>query len=133
MDATKRIYIFLVLVVVVVILIYAQGIIIPFILAILFWFMIRVTKKLLSKIKYLKNWPEWIFTVISSVILLGFLFLIVEMISLNIRQLSNTLPDYEKNVNMITQSVQDKFNMDLSSLMNDFTKELNFGEILSKI
>jgi AI-2 transport protein TqsA len=133
MDATKKIYIFLVLVVLVVILIYAQGIIIPFILALLFWFMIRVIKKQLSRIRFFRKWPEWIFTVFSSIILLGFLFLIVEMISVNIRQLSNTLPEYEENVNKISQSIQEQTDLDLSGLANDFAKELNFGEILSKI
>lgn len=133
MDATKKIYIFLVLVVLVVILIYAQGIIIPFILAILFWFMIRVIKKQLSRIRIFRKWPEWIFTVFSSVILLGFLFLTVEMISVNIRQLSNTLPEYEENINNISQSIQDQIDMDLYGLANDFAKELNFGEILSRI
>lgn len=133
MDASKKIYIFLVIVVLVVVLIYAQGIIIPFILAILFWFMIRVIKKLLSKIRFLKKWPGWVFTVLSSVILLGFLFLTVEMITVNIRQLSNTLPEYEENVNKITASIKSQFNLNFSNLMSDFSKELNFGEILSTI
>jgi len=133
MDATKRIYIFLIIVTLVVVLIYAQGIIIPFILAILFWFMIRVIKKLLSKIRYIKRSPDWLLTTISSLILLSFLFLTVEMISVNISQLSGTLPEYEENINKVTQSIKNRFDIDFSGMMTDFTKDLNFGEILSKI
>jgi predicted PurR-regulated permease PerM len=133
METSKKIYIFLIAITVVVVLIYAQSIIIPFVLAILFWFMIRVIKKLLSKIRLIRHWPKWIFTVISSVILLSFLVFTVEMISSNIQDISNTFPVYEKNVNKITQSINQQFDIDLSAMINDYTKNLNFGNLLSKL
>ncbi|MBW6536408.1 MAG: AI-2E family transporter [Mariniphaga sp.] len=133
MKATNKIYIFLVLTAFVVILIYAQGIIIPFILAILFWFMIRVIKKLLAKVKYVKHWPQWLLTIISSLILLSFLFLIVQMISMNIKYLSNMLPVYESNVNKIAQSINQKFDVELSSLLSEYIKDLYLGGILSRL
>lgn len=132
-DTPRKIYIFLVLVTLVVVLIFAQGIIIPFILAILFWFMIRVIKNLLSKVRFIKRWPQWLLTAISSLILLSFLFLTVEMISVNISQLSKTLPVYEENISKITQSVKNRFDIDFSGMLSDFAQDLNFGEILSKI
>ncbi len=133
MEATRKIYIFLILAVLVVVLIYAQGIIIPFILAILFWFMIRVIKKLLTRLPFLKKWPQWVLTVISSLILLSFLFLIVQMITMNIKFLSNTLPVYEASVNKITRSINERFNLELSNVLEEFSRDLNFGEVLSKI
>jgi predicted PurR-regulated permease PerM len=133
METTKRIYIFLIIVTLVMVLIYAQGIIIPFILAILFLFLIRVMRNILSKIKYAGRVPQWVLTIISSVLLLTFLVFTVEMISQNIQQLSKTLPVYEANVNKITNSINQQFNVDLSSLLSDFADELNFGGILSKI
>jgi predicted PurR-regulated permease PerM len=133
MEATKRIYIFLIIVTLVMVLIYAQGIIIPFILAILFLFLIRVIRNMLSKIKYVGKLPKWILTIISSVLLLTFLVFTVDMISQNIQQLSRTLPVYEANVNKITNSINQQFNVDLSTLLSDFADELNFGGILSKI
>jgi AI-2 transport protein TqsA len=133
MKATNKIYIFLVLTALVVVLIYAQGIIIPFILAILFWFMIRVIKKLLGKIKYIKHWPQWLLTIISSLILLSFLFLIVQMISMNIKYLSNTLPVYESNVNKITQLINQRFDVELSSLLSEYINDLYLGGILTKL
>lgn len=133
MEATRRIYIFLIVVTLVVILIYAQSIIIPFILAVLFLFLIRVIRQNLSKIIFIKRWPKWLLTIISSVLLLVFLIFTVEMISRNIQQLSRTLPVYEENINKITKSINNQFNVDLSSMLSDFAEELNFGGILSKI
>lgn len=133
METSKRIYIFLILITVVVVLIYAQSIIIPFILAILFWFLIRVIKKILSKVKFFRIWPKWILTIFSSILLLSILVLAVQMITKNIQQLSETMPVYEANIHKITNSINVRFNIDLGTLLSDFAKDLEFGNILSKL
>ncbi len=133
MDTAKKIYIFLIVITLVVVLIYAQSIIIPFILALLFWVLIRVIKKLLSKVKFIGRWPKWLLTVISSVLLLSFLILAIQVISKNIQQLSTTLPVYEANVTKITNSINERFDIDLFSMMSDYAKDLNFGNILSSL
>lgn len=130
---SKRIYVFLILVVLVLILIYAQNIIIPFILAVLFLFLIRVTRNLLSKIKFVGLLPKWSLTLVSSVLLLIFLLFTIEMISQNIQQLSATLPIYETNLNKITQKINSQFDIDISNLASDFAQDLNFKGILSRI
>lgn len=133
METTKKIYIFLIVITVVVVLIYAQSIIIPFTLAVLFWFMIRVIKKILSKLKFIRRLPKWLLTIISSILLLSFLVFAVEMISANIQHITQTLPVYEKNINKITQSINAQFDVDLMTILSDFAQDLNFGDILSKI
>lgn len=133
MEATNKIYIFIILVTIVVVLIYAQTIIIPFILAVLFLFLIRIVRHILSKIKFVGRLPKWLLTLISSVLLLSFLAFTVQMISQNIQQLSNTLPVYENNINKITKLINDQFSVDLSTILNDFAKDLDFADILSKI
>ena len=133
MKNTNKIYIFLIVMATVVVLIYAQKIIIPFILAILFWFLIRVIKKVLSKVKFIKGLPKWILTVISSVLLLTFLVFTVTMISKNIQQLSGTIPIYEANVNKIANSINQQFDIDIVSMLGDFAQDLNFGNILKSI
>ncbi len=133
MDSAKKIYVFLIVITTVVVLISAQSILIPFILAILFWFMIRVIKKLLSKIKYIGNLPRWILTILSLVILLGAIFFIAELITGNIQQISQTLPEYEDNIYKITGAVNSYFNIDLGTMITDWTKDYNFGKILTSL
>jgi AI-2 transport protein TqsA len=133
METSKKIYIFLILITTVIVLIYAQTIIIPFILAILFWFMIRVIKKILSKIKFISRWPHYLISLISTMLLLSFMVFAVQMITANIQQISNTLPVYEKNINVITQHINQRFNIDLFTIASDFTTNLNFGKILSTL
>jgi len=133
METNKKIYIFLIVITIVIVCIYAQSIIIPFILAILFWFLIRVIKKLLSRLKIFCRFPKWVLTFFSTILLLGFLVFAVIMISKNIKVLSRTLPVYEANVTKMTNSVNERFDIDLMTMLGGFAKDLNFGNILSSI
>jgi AI-2 transport protein TqsA len=133
MDTVKKIYVFLLIVTMVVVLIVAQGIIIPFVLAILFWFLIRVIKKGLKKIPVVRAFPNWVITVFSSLILLSLLFLTIIMITYNIRYLSATLPVYEDNINKITGAIKERYEMDFAIILNGLMKDINFGGILGRI
>lgn len=133
MDTAKKIYIFLIVITVVVVAIYAQSIIIPFILAVLFWFIIRVIKKLFLKIKFVQNWPWWLLTIFSSILLLVILYLAINVITTNIQQLSAKLPEYQANVSDVTQSINEKFDTDLMTVFGDYAKDFDFSKILSSL
>jgi AI-2 transport protein TqsA len=133
METTKKIYIFLILITSVVILIYAQSIIIPFILAILFWFLIRVVKKFLSRVGFIGRLPTWLLTTLSSILLLSLLLFAIQLISNNIQQLSNTLPVYEANITKIANSINDRFDINLVDILSTHAKDINFGGILSSL
>lgn len=130
---TNKIYVLLLIIITVVILIIGQTIIIPFVLAVIFWFMIRVIKKTILRISYLRKWPEWIFTVISTLILFSFLVFIVGMITSNIQYLSNALPNYQNNFAEIKKSVSSQFNVELDTLFSNFTTQFEFTTILSSL
>ena len=133
METSKKIYSFLIIVTAVIVLIYVQSIIIPFVLAILLWVVIRVVKKNLLKIKFIRSWPHWLLTVISSMLLFGLIVLAIKIITANIQQISNALPAYEKNVNTIALYINEHFNIDLYEIVSDFAAELNLREILAKL
>ncbi len=133
MNHSKKIFVLLAVVATVLVLIYAQTIIVPFILAILFWFIIRVIKKLLLRIKFVSKIPNWIITIFSTLLLLSFLVLIVSMVTKNINQLSDALPVYEKNVNSMTEQINEAFNIDLFEFIGEYAKDLNFGNMLSSL
>ncbi len=133
METSKKIYLFLIVITIVVVCIYAQSIIIPFILAILFWFLIRVIKKLLLRVKFVSRLPKWIISLFSTLVLIGILVLAVTMISKNIQILSTTLPVYEANINKIARQINQQFDIDVLDMAGDFAKGLNFGNILSSL
>jgi predicted PurR-regulated permease PerM len=130
---TNKIYVLLVVALAVVVLIYAQTIIIPFFLAIIFWFMIRVIKKTMLRVKFFQKWPNWIFTIISTVLLFGFLAFIVGMITANIQYLSNAIPSYQSNFIEIRKSIDNLFSIDLDSVFSNFAKQFEFTSLLSSL
>ncbi len=133
MNHSKKIFVLLAVVTTVLVLINAQTIIIPFILAILFFFIIRIVKKNLLRIKFLKKVPNWLITLFSSLVFLSFLVLIVSLVSKNIQLLSEALPLYEKNVNMMTEQINETFDIDLFEVVGEYSQDLNFGGLLSNL
>lgn len=129
----KKIYVLLISVIAVVILIYAQTIIIPFFLAVIFWFMIRIIKKIILRIRFLRRWPDWIFTVFSTAILFSFLVFIVGMITKNIQYISNALPVYQANFNVIERNLSNQFNIDFETIFSNYTNQFEFTTILSSL
>jgi len=133
MNHSKKIFILLAVVATVLVLIYAQTIIVPFILAVLFWFIIRVIKKLLYKVKFIRKTPNWLITIFSTLLLLSFVVLIISMVTNNIQQLSEALPVYEENINSMTEQINETLDIDLFEFVGEYTKDLNFGSILSSL
>lgn len=133
MNFSKRIYYLLLVVIIVLLLIYAEKLLIPFVLAILIWFVIRVLKSLLQKIPFTVRWPHWLMTMLSSIVLLSLLSLTVSLITNNIQQLSGSIPSYEKNVNVIAEKINETFDIDLVESMTDAIRDFNFSNILSSL
>ena len=133
METSKKIYVLLVLITTVVVLIYAQSIIIPFILAVLFWYLIRVINIIMTKVKFMTRLPEWALTLISSIFLLSILLMIINIITNNIQQLSDTLPVYQANINEITVELNSYFNIDMDLVFRNFTRNFEFANIFTGI
>lgn len=120
-------------VIIVLLLIYAESLLIPFVLAILIWFVIRVMKNLLRRIPFIRRWPNWLMTTISSIILLVILSLTVSLISSNIQQLSASIPKYEKNINTVAEKINEALDIDLLESMTNAIRDFNFSGILSSL
>lgn len=131
METSKKIYALLITITTVLVLKYAQSIILPFILALLSWYIIRVIKRLLVKIKFANLLPNWLITLFSSVLLMTILLGIFTMITKNIQQLSATLPQYQANINSVTTGLNNYFNIDVATMIKNFAKNFEFAEVFS--
>jgi len=114
------------------ILIYGKSLIIPFIIALFFWFLIKEIRALLKKIPFIRNR-------IPNVVLnlFGFLFIffilggVAQILAINIKQLSTLLPLYQKNLTDVAQSIQSNFNIDLLSKGKEFIGDFEYSKLLS--
>ena len=133
MEYSKKIYVLLVIIGAVVVLIYAQIVIIPFILALLLWYLIRVTKKLLLKVKLFDRLPDWLLTIVSSAFLLGMVWLMINMITSNIQQLTVRMPLYQNNIIQITNMINAYFQVDVATILQNFAKNFEFAKVLTGV
>lgn len=131
METSKKIYALLLIVTSVLLLKYAQSVILPFILALLSWYIIRVMKRLIHKLKIAERLPDWFFTIISTILLMGILLGIFTLITKNIQQLSETLPQYQSNIAQISTGLNDYFNIDVSTMLKNFAKNFEFAKVFS--
>jgi len=133
MNFTRRIYTLLLVVTVVLLMIFAESLLIPFVLAVFFWFLIRVLKFVIRKIRFTKKWPNWLMTILSSVILIFFIGLVVSMITNNIQQLSVSAPEYQKNITTVSEKINETFDIDLVESLTGVVEDFDFAGILSSI
>jgi len=89
-------YFFITTIAIVVTLIYGQSLIIPFIFALILWFLVRKTRHSLDKIKFFKKYfPFWLKNVFISVLMLMLLGFTSKILLTNINSLTKSYPAYE--------------------------------------
>jgi len=115
-------------------LIEGQSLLIPFILALLFWFIGYSLKKTLDKVGFIrKKFPSWLKNVLSATITIGVLSLGFNLILDNIADLRASYPLYEANLTAVIESLNNRFDINLFEIAKRQFGNLNFGEILADI
>ncbi|MEL6252638.1 MAG: AI-2E family transporter [Bacteroidota bacterium] len=119
---------------IVMILIYGQSLLVPFVMGLLFWYMMRGIKKYLQKIPFVKkNFPSWLQTTLATLTVVIVIMVMFNIISANIRSLSQSYADYEANVESVLDLLNEKYGLDILESVKGQTQNIDFGEILSSI
>lgn len=118
----------------VVFLIYGKNLLIPFVLAVFIWFIIREIRIFIRKNKFIREkLPTSVENVLASVILFGIIGFIVNLLLANINHLSENLQLYENNISKVSILIQETFKIDLMAQAKDFTGGLKFSDILGEL
>ncbi|MEM1320487.1 MAG: AI-2E family transporter [Bacteroidota bacterium] len=134
MNIKNIAYSFVTFISVVVILIYAQSLILPFILGVLLWLMMRMLKSALEKIPLVRRgFPSWLKNLLAGGLIFLLINVLVNILSTNINSLRETLPSYEPNVDLIINKINQLFNVNLMNVVQEHSGDLNFGELLGGI
>ena len=97
------------------ILIVGKSMIIPFVFALLLWFIVKEIKNILNKVAFIrKKFPAWLKSLITSIFIIGLLSLIVRMLSGSVQELAESYASYEKNLELILNKLNASFNSTLS-------------------
>lgn len=119
---------------IVIVLIYAKKLLIPFVFAILLWFIIRKLKQGLDHLVVVKKYvPDWIKNIIATVIVLAGLKFTSSVILASIGTLTKSYSLYQANINAIIQQLNVALNIDILQIAKGYSSGINFGGVLGAI
>lgn len=119
---------------VVIFLIYAQSIIVPFIFALLIWFVVKKIRNLIDKITFIHNYiPTWIKSIIASTLIFGLLVVVSKVLIENIESLSESYKEYASNIEIIGIRLNELFKIDVQDEITHFVREFDFANYLHSL
>jgi AI-2 transport protein TqsA len=117
---------------VVAILILAKSIILPLILAIFLWFLIKEIREFMDKSNWIKTKvKKWLKTIVASVFLILILGLITSLLIQNANKLSSAIPNYTMNLDKISQNIESNFGFNITEKINNYSGELDFQSLIT--
>ena len=116
------------------VLVYGQPIIVPFVFALLIWFVVKKTRNLIDKITFVHKYiPRWIKSILASFIIFSILVVVGKILIQNIESLALSYKTYASNIEIISVRISELFNVDLQEEIHDFVKGFNFSEYLTSL
>ncbi len=126
--------IFFIIFCVITLLIIAKGIILPLILAIFLWFIIKEIREFMDKSEWVKTKiPRAIKTVLASVVILFVIGLISNLIISNVQDLYVEAPKYQENLEKVASQIEGKFGLNIGENIQTFIGDIDltsFGKNL---
>ena len=116
------------------ILISTQNYLLPLVLAILVWDIIKEIRTFLRKSSFIKNRiPIWLQNL--SVFILIFLVLggLSQLILGGVHEIQNAIPKYEANIEQINLELQEKYNFDFVKTVETYAGDFDFARIIEPV
>ncbi|MEO9476548.1 MAG: AI-2E family transporter [Cyclobacteriaceae bacterium] len=128
----KTTYILVSLVATVMILHYTQQYVIPFILALIIWFIIHELRENLQMIPYIRDkWPLWVQSTIGFIVINVVIFIIIELLLMSMSQLTENVDLYEANFEKSMLELNAIFGMDIASQAIEYMNRIDVSDLIS--
>ncbi len=134
MTILKFAHLLFIISIIIVALIFGQGLMIPFIMGMLLWFVDRKLKLALNKISIVKKYfPNWLKVVSAAAILLTTLAIVIEILSANIQTLASSLTEYQDNTSHLIEQINGWLNIDVIESAKGYVGNFDFKNLLSAL
>lgn len=111
----------------------AKAFIIPLVLALLVWYLIKILADFFVKAKLGFPVPKVAAYGISVAIIIGILFFFVDIISTNVTKVVRTAPSYEENLNRIIAQATTQLNLTLPFKPSRLVEDFNFTRMVTEV
>ncbi|MFO7868368.1 MAG: AI-2E family transporter [Bacteroidales bacterium] len=124
----------LIAIAVVIILIYGKNLIMPFVLALLLWFMTREIRFLMDKVYIIKHKvPVWIKNLFSFCVIIFILTVFFQLVLTSINNLIGSYSQYQDNVDVLIKQANEFLEIDILEFVKGNFTEFNIGSVLKMI
>lgn len=131
-NLSQPAYLLVSLICIVMILVYTEEYVIPFIIALIIWFIIHELRENLQMIPFIKRkFPIWLQSTIAFFIINAVLLLIFELLFISMSQFSQSVALYEQNFEKSIGELNVLLDMDVMTKVHAYTAELNIGSVFS--
>lgn len=125
-------YILIIIIASIVSLIYARSILIPLVIAFLFWFFNRTIITALDRIPFFKNKiNNRLKHILVSTLMITIILFISKMLATNINNLAASYLNHQSNFDMIILKLDKIFNLDVVLFIEDSIGKINISSILT--
>lgn len=115
-------------------LILGQSIILPFVIALLIWFIVKKIRNLIDKIGFIKRFiPTWIKSILASLFIFSVLLFAARVLMSSIESLSLSYPDYLANAESIALTLNAYFDIDVHEDITHFVETFDFTSHLQSL
>ena len=134
MGLSRLTNILITLIAVVFILSSMKNLLIPFVISLIIWFIIREIQTLISKIT-LGSWslPRWLSMTLSFLLIFSVLGGVVNLLVANIQGISQVIPEYEKNLVEVRTMIDTAFGIDVMDKLREVSGDFDFAKLISSI
>lgn len=134
MNLTKATTLLVFLIAFTYILVSTQGYLLPLVLAILVWDIIKEIRTFLRKSKFVRTKiPMWLQNLTVFMLIFIVLGALSQLILVGVYEIQDALPKYEANIEKINQELQTKYNFNFVETVETYAGDFDFASIVEPI
>lgn len=129
-NLSKFTYLLLALIALVVILVYSQAYIIPFIIAMIFWFIIHELRENIQQVPVFKrNFPMWLQSMIGFFIIIGVLAGVGQLLYISMSGLTENIEEYQTNFEIVMFQISAELGIDVMGMMTNYSSDTDYASL----
>ncbi len=134
MKLNRAAYGLIIALILVYVLIIGKELLVPFVIAIVIWYLVNSIKKLINRIIPDKfNVPSWIIGTLAYVFISFLIGAMGVMLKVNLNALSQSLPIYQNNMQQLFAGLDLEGEWEVAEEINTFLNELDYGRIIQQL
>ena len=118
------------LIAIVVILVYTQAYIIPFVIAMIIWFIIHELRENIQMVPFMKkHFPMWLQSMIGFFIIIGVLVGVGQLLYISMSSLTGNIEEYQTNFEIVMFQISAELGVDVMGMMSNYSSDTDYAAL----